>query len=100
MATLGSTNVTRNVLAGNEQPIAYGEAGLLLEVWRVSGAGSGTVGDTATIVPTFLTDVRTANVSGAATTTLSTNANTNVVVTLTASIATNVTFDVWIIGRR
>ena len=97
MATLGSTNVTRNVSALTEQPLAYGEAGLLMEVWRVPG---GTVGDTATIVPTFISDVRTVMAQQSSTNGLSTNANTNVVVTLTASAATNVNFDVWLIGRR
>jgi len=97
MATLGSTNVTRNVSALLEQPLAYGEAGLLMEVWRVPG---GTVGDTCTIVPTFLSDIRTCQAQQSSTNGLTTNANTNVVITLTASAATNVNFDVWLIGRR
>ena len=97
MATLGSTNVTRNIFADNVQPLAYGEAGLLMEVWRVPG---GTVGDTCAITPTFLTDIRTVQAQQSSTNGLSTSANTNVTITLTASAATNVNFDVWLIGRR
>lgn len=101
MATLGSTNVTRNMMANSEQPIAYGEAGLLLEVWRVSGAGATTnVGDTVAITPTFLTDIRMVQAQQSSTNNLSTNANTNVTLTLTSTMATNVNFDVWLIGRR
>lgn len=93
MATLGSTQVNGGVV-GLPMPIG----GLHLEIWRISGAGSGTVGDTATIVPKRGRYVVAGAAGHAAVTTIGTNGtDTNVVFTLTASMATNVTFDAWIL---
>lgn len=93
MATLGSTQVEGTAVGF---PVPLG--GLHLEVWRISGAGSGTVGDTATITPKRGRYVISGVAGHAAQTTLSTSGtDTNVVFTLTASIATNVTFDAWIL---
>jgi len=100
MATLGSTNITRNVSGLAEQPFGQGEAGLLIEVWRVSGAGATTNPDTVAITPFFITDIRMVQAQQSSTNNLTTNANTNVTLTLTATMATNVNFDVWLIGRR
>ena len=90
MATLGSTNITAGVLGS---PVPLG--GLHLEVWRVPG---GTVGDTATITPLHGGKVVAATCGHAATTSIGTGgADTNVVFTLTASVATSVNFDVWLL---
>ena len=97
MATLASTNITSNVTYGGEVPLAYGQSGLQVEIYRAAG---GAVGDTVAITPRFLSDVRTVMASQSATNSLTTNANTNVTLTLTASAATNTTFDVWLLGKR
>lgn len=88
MATLASTQVTQNS-TGLPIPID----GLHLEVWRVAGGG---VGDTATIVPARGRFVVTAVGSQSGTTSISAP-QTNVVFTLTASVATTTTFDVWLL---
>lgn len=87
MATLGSTQVTAGALGF---PVPIG--GLHLECWRVAG---GSVADTATITPAHGRFLVTA-VGGDASTTIS-NPQTNVVFTLTASAATDTTFDVWLL---
>lgn len=86
MATLASTQVTAGFLGS---PIAVG--GLNIELYRVAG---GAVGDTATIAPSRGRYVLGCLSTGTASTTLSTAGTaTNVVLTLLASAATDVTFD-------
>lgn len=86
MATLGSTLVTGDALG---LPVPIG--GVHIEIWRVAG---GTVGDTATVTPNRGRFVVAAVGGPVASTTLSTlGVNTTVVFTLTASSATDVTFD-------
>lgn len=86
MATLASTQVTASSFAG---PLPFG--GLNVELYRVAG---GAVGDTATIAPSRGRYVLGCLSTGTASTTLSTAGTaTNVVLTLLASAATDVTFD-------
>lgn len=92
MATLASTQIVSGVLA-QPSPMANG---LQIEVWQVAG---GAVDDTAAITPKWgrfvvsvITPQATHNVS-----TLGTS--TNVTLTLTASAATSVVFDVWLLTR-
>lgn len=90
MATLGSTNVTASFA---NAPLALGP--FTFEIYRVTG---GTVGDTATIAPSRGRYVVAAAGGPIASTTLSTAGTaTNVVFTLTASAATTVTFDAWLL---
>lgn len=98
MATLASTNITSALAANNEKPTAWGDSGLIVEFFKCAG---GAVGDTVALTPTWITDIRIVSSNQTATDTLSqTAANTNVTLTLTASAATNVTFQAFIIGRR
>lgn len=86
MATLGSTQVTAGFFGA---PIPVG--GVQIELYRVAG---GAVGDTATIVPSRGRYVVGCLSTGTASTSLSTaGTSTNVVLTLLASAATDVTFD-------
>lgn len=99
MAALGSTNVSTAIAPGGVVPIqTMGEDGLILEVWRIPG---GTAGDTCTIVPHFITDVRSvlnpANFGNALS---ASQANTQVVLTAGTGINTSLTYDVHIYGRR
>lgn len=90
MATLASTNVTASYFGA---PVAIGPFNF--EVYRVAG---GTVGDTATIAPAKGRFVLTAGGNVPGSTTLSTAGTaTNVVFTLIASAATDVTFDAWLL---
>lgn len=93
------TNITTAISANAEQPVAFGQSGLIIEFFRVA---LGTVGDTIAVVPRWITDIRAAQGNGLpATNNLSTSAaNTNVTFTLTASGATNVNTDIQLIGRR
>lgn len=96
------TNVTTQIAFNNEAPIAYGQAGLYIEVWRVAG---GTVGDTIALTPKYIANIRSVIGTGglAASHNISTAAtasNTNVTFTLTASSATNVNFDITLLGQR
>lgn len=98
MATLASTNISSAIAVNNERPLSFGESGLILEVFKCAG---GAVGDTVAMTPQFITDVRMVESNQSATDALSqTAANTNVTITLTASAATNTTFQVRVIGRR
>lgn len=99
MATLASTNITTALSAGGETPVmGFGDSGLLVEVFRVAG---GTVGDTIAITPRFITDIRSAMSGNAASHALSTTAaNTNITLTLIASVAASSVSDVWLYGRR
>lgn len=98
MATLGNTNITTAMSGQADQPIAFGEGGLIMEVFRATG---GTTSDTVVIVPRFITDVRSVQSSNATTNTLSSSAaNTQVTLTIEATTATTEAFDVWVFGRR
>jgi len=98
MATLASTNITTAIAVDNSQPLAFGDSGLIIEIFKFAG---GAAADTVAITPRWITDVRAVISNAHATDTLSqTAANTNVTLTLAASAATNVTFQVQIIGRR
>lgn len=101
MATRAFTNVTTAVAPGALLPLALGESGLYLAFYRVQG---GTAGDTVTIPASdtgFSDDIRFAGGNMPATTGLSTSANTQVVLTLTASSAsTSVNHDVFLICKR
>ena len=99
MATLASTNVTTGISANAEQPIAYGDSGLLIEFFRCQG---GAAADTVALTPRWITDIRHLTANLAVTDNLSyTQANTNVTLTLAQSAAsTSVQFSAAIIGRR
>lgn len=60
MAALTVTNLTRDIAVSNEQPVAINGAGLEIEVFKLAPAGSAqiTVGDTATLTPRFISDIR------------------------------------------
>lgn len=93
MATLGSTQVTASYFGA---PIPFG--GFHVELYRVAGGG---VGDTATIAPSRGRFVAACLSTGTASTTLSTAGTaTNVVLTLLASAATDVTFDAMLIVQE
>lgn len=100
MATLANTNVTGYLSPNGEEPFAFGQSGLMIETFRISGAGAGAVGDTAALTPKYIKKVKSVVSGQAATSNPTTTGPTNVTLTLTASIATNVTFDAWIIGNR
>ncbi len=98
MASLSSTNISTAIAANSEQPLAFGDSGLIMEVFKVAG---GAVDDTAALTPRFIADVRMVEANWAVTDALSqTAANTNVTLTLKASAATNLTFQARVIGRR
>lgn len=98
MATRAYTNITTAVAPGGMQPITFGEDGLVIEFFRVQG---GTVGDTITIVPdSFTTNVRACTGNIPATDGLTTSANTQCVLTLVASSATDVFYDVQLYCQR
>lgn len=98
MATLASTNITSSINANGEQPIAFGQAGLEIEFFRVA---LGAVADTIAITPRWSQNI-VAVVGGppASNNLTTTAANTNVTLTLLASGATNVTMDVQLICRQ
>lgn len=98
IATLASTNLTTALAANAEQPLAFGEGGLICEVFKFAGGGAG---DTAAMTPKFITDIRVVQCNAPASDGLShTAANTSVTLTLAASVATSVTFQAFLIGRR
>lgn len=98
MATLASTNITTAISANAEQPITFGESGLLIEFFRCAGGG---VGDTCALTPRWITDIRAVGATIGTTDAAATSqANTNVTLTLTSSAATNVVWSAHIIGRR
>ena len=89
MATLGSTNVTASFA---NAPLTLGP--FTFEIYRVTG---GTVGDTATIAPSRGRYVIAAGGPIASTTLSTAGTATNVVFTLSASAASTVTFDAWML---
>lgn len=97
MATLANTNVTGFLSANKEEPIAFGLGGLLIEHFRCAG---GAVADTVVLTPRYITSIKGVHAQQSSTSNASTSGTTNVTLTLTASAATNVTFDAWIIGNR
>ncbi len=98
MATLASTNLTSAITGDNSQPIAFGEGGLLIEVFDCAG---GSVDDTVALTPRWISDVRIVLTNACATDNLShTAANTSATLTLKASAATTLTFMAVLIGRR
>jgi hypothetical protein len=97
MATRAVTNLTQLVAPGTGGPIATNEDGLYIEVFRVQG---GTVGDTAAIVPRWITDIRSVSTMLFASDNLGTGANTNVTLTYAGSAATTVSFSTVIRGKR
>lgn len=99
MATLGSTNITTAISANAEQPVAFGQSGLIIEFFR---ATLGATNDTIAITPRWITDIRAAQSAGltASNNLSSSAANTNITFTLTASGATTVNVDIQLIGRR
>jgi hypothetical protein len=101
MATRAFTNVSSTIGAGM-QPINFGgEDGLIIVFYRVQG---GTVGDTVTIPASdtrWSDDIRSVGGTLDATTSISTSANTQVVLTMTSSAAsTSVNYDVFLICKR
>jgi hypothetical protein len=98
MATLGSTNVSTSIAPGGIIPNAWGDAGMIIEVFRIPG---GTAGDTCTLTPRQIADIRSViNPANMGHGLSATQANTNVTLTLGTGINTSVTYDVWLIGRR
>lgn len=101
MATRAFTNVSTAIVPGGMLPIQMGDTGLYLAFYRVQG---GTVGDTVTITAAstgFSDDIRSVMGDMPAEDGLTTSANTQVVLTLTASTAsTSVTHTVILICRR
>lgn len=101
MATRAFTNVTTAVAPNGVLPLALGDSTLYLAFYRVQG---GTAGDTVTIPASdtgFSDDIRAVWGDMPATTGLATSANTQVVLTLTASSAsTSVNHDVVLLCKR
>jgi hypothetical protein len=99
MATLASTNITTNINPNAEQPIAFGQAGLEIEFFRVALGG---VADTIVLTPRWSGNIVAVQTGGLpASNNLTTSAaNTNVTLTLLASGATNATADVQLICRQ
>lgn len=98
MATLASTNLTTAIAVNNEQPLAYGDSGLIYEVFKFAG---GAASDTVALTPRFISDIRIVLVNAHASDNLThTAANTNVTLTLAVSTVTSVTFQAVLIGRR
>lgn len=100
MATRASTNVSSAIAPGGVQPVTFGEDGLYIEVFRVLG---GTAGDTVTLTPRYITDIRSVSGMIPVSDNLSaTAANTNVTLTygLAVTTTTTISYCVEIKGRR
>lgn len=98
MATLGNTNITAAMSGQADQPIGFGQSGLICEVFRATG---GTTSDTVVLTPRFISDIRSVWTSNATTHDLvATNVETNVTLTIEATTATTEYFDIWVFGRR
>lgn len=98
MAAVVATNISTAVWAGGTTPRAYGDDGMIIEVWRSLG---GTAGDTVTIVPTTIADIRSAVTNLNAGHALSTNAgNTQVVFTMGTGAQAASSYDYHIVGKR
>lgn len=100
MATLAATNITTVLAPSGLVPVSDG-AGLYLEVFRIEGLG--TAGDTVTLTPTNIGDIRYVRGNVPASDNLSlTASNTNVTLTqgVTFDTEATVTYIVEVIGRR
>ena len=98
MAAITPTNIGTTIALGGVTPITYGEGGLITEIWRCLG---GTAGDTVTITPTIVADIRTVVTPLNAGHSLSTNVgNTQVVFTLGTGVVATSSYDIHITGRR
>jgi len=101
MATRAFTNVSTAIAPGGMVPITFADDGLIIAVFRVQG---GTVGDTVTITTAsigYTDDIRAVWGDMPAEDSLTTSANTQVVLTLTASTAsTSVNHMVTLLCRR
>src|SRR5262245_11664064 len=96
MAAVVPTNITTAIIGIT--PLTYMEGGLIMEVFRSLG---GTAGDTVTIVPSMVADIRTAVTNLNAGHALSTNAgNTQVVFTMGTGVQAASSYDYHIIGKR
>lgn len=99
MATLASTNITGTISPNGEQPLSYGQSGLIEEVFRVASGGASA--DTVALLPRYITDIRMVKTNVGASDNLSTTAaNTNVTITLSTGTVTVGAFQVSVIGRR
>ncbi len=104
MATLASTNISSFIAADNVQPIAYGQSGLVEEVFRVASGGA--AADTVAITTAalrYIVDIRLIQTNVSASDNLSTLAsvaNTTVTATLVAGTNTFASFLIRVIGRR
>lgn len=104
MATLAFTNVSRFVAADNVTPLAYGQSGLVEEIFNVASGGA--AADTVVITTAslnYITDIRDIRSDVSASNNLSATpsvANTTVTATLIAGTSTFGTFRVRVIGRR
>jgi hypothetical protein len=99
---IAATNVTQRVSPNGEQPIMFGDSGMVQEVYELVDTG-GTAAGAASLVltPRYITDVR--HVSSTLPVTDNLNlASVNTTVTLVNKIATLTTekYRVTIIGRR
>ena len=92
MATLGNTQVTSHNL-GQPSPLANG---LQIEVWQVAG---GSVDDTSVITPKWGRFVVSVVCPQATHNASTLGTSTNVTLTLTASAATSVVFDAWVLVK-
>ncbi len=91
---MASTNISSDNFA-KPFPLA---GGFLLEVWQAAG---GAVDDTVAITPKFGRYVVAAMSGHSCSNNVGTNGtSTNVTLTLTASAATSVTFQVWLITKN
>lgn len=100
MATRASTHITTAIAPGGIQPIALDGSGLYIEVFRILG---GTAGDTVTLTPRYITDIRSVTSMVPCSDNLSTSAgNTNIVLTYGVAVTTTTTLSycVEIKGRR
>lgn len=100
MATRAYTNVSTAIVSGGTLPITFTEDGLIIAFYRVQ---AGTAGDTVTIPASDAqsADIRAVMGTAPAESSLSTSANTQVVLTYDASGAsTSVVYDVQLLCRR
>ena len=96
MAAVVPTNISTAVIG--TIPLAYQDAGLYIEVFRSLG---GTAGDTVTIVPSQIVDIRTVVTNLNAGHALSTSAgNTQVVFTMGTGVQAASSYDYHVVGKR
>jgi len=96
VAVSNITNVTTNISGGLGNPLNI--AGQPVEVYRIASGQSSA--DTVALTPTTFSNVQSVFCTVGATHNLTTNANTNVTLTIQSGTVTVGAFDVYLIGPR